>query len=231
MLERYTCGSPDSKDCDVMVVVESIPTIEETKKLIEQYKMEYQPLYDKPLDIHLITIEDGIVTDCSHGTIDEINNMLIDTYHLHKQEFELLVTRRVPRDFKLKFARALRGILSFYSKVPHLRPIIKPALKGTIGDRLNAIKYLDLKKEFPNGRNMDTKDVYKVIAFQIAQTLALSYGVELYTKQDVSEEFPLLESYMKRSFFELSSLQRHLYYLNEDITLTDEILSYIESKR
>ena len=57
MLERYTYGSADSKDYDVMVVVESIPTIEEAKKLIEQYKVEYQPLYDKPLDIHLM-VED-----------------------------------------------------------------------------------------------------------------------------------------------------------------------------
>lgn len=231
MLERYTYGSPDSKDCDVMIVVESIPSIEESKKIIEQYKIEYQPLYDKQLDLHLITIEDGIVTGCSHGTIDEINNMLIDTYKYHKQDFELLVTKRVKRDFKLKLARALRGILSFYSRVPHLRPIIKPALKGTIKDRLDAIKYIDLKKETPAGRNMSIKDVHKVIAFQIAQTLALSYDFELYTKQDVSEEFPLLQPYMQRSYYELSSLQKHLYYLNEDITLTDEILSYIEPKR
>lgn len=161
----------------------SIPNISECKILIEKYKNELQPFYDKKLDVHLSTIHDNIISDCSHGTIDEINNSIYETYHLHEQTSELIIDRLVNRDYRLKLARTLRTILTYYSRSCH-RTIFKNALRGNIHDRLEALKILDITKTFPISKNRNIDDIYKSISFQTAQLLGLEQGIEIYTKSD-----------------------------------------------
>lgn len=224
-------GSENSRDIDIMVVVEKIGNVEEAKKTIESYSAILTPLFDKPLDVHLITVENGVVIDCSHGSIDEINNSLYDTYNLHNQSCEAVITRKVDRNVILKYTRAIRSILTFYSRVPELRPIIKPALKGTLKNRIDALKHIDVNIYSPLGRNKEIDDIYKVIAFQISQALGLFESKEIYTKTDAYALYPELKPYLCRDYTSLNDLQLYIKKLIDTPNLNNEELSFIEQNR
>lgn len=119
ILAKYIHDSADSTDVDVHYVVDELPCLSECKEFCNTNK-----------DIenrNLIVINDGVVTACYKGSIDEVNNGLIDTYNLHNQEYPLLVTKRITRNNYIKYIRGIRGILSHISRSQY-RPIVKPAL-------------------------------------------------------------------------------------------------------
>lgn len=76
-LYRYIHGSEDSTDVDVVYVVDEIPSLSEAKAFCSPD--------DKKENRNLIVVKDGIVTDCYKGTVDEINNSLLNTYYKHEQ--------------------------------------------------------------------------------------------------------------------------------------------------
>jgi hypothetical protein len=156
-------------------------------------------------------IEDGVVTDCFIGVVDEVNNGLYLTYNLHEQSYPLLVTRLVERDVMLKQLRVTRGILSLLSRT-YYRTEIKEALRTGWSSRLNCLSSFDLNTiDFTNlGKAYNGRDILKVIAFQIGQGLGLLDGVELYTKSAVSEHYPLLSDYLYRKSVSQVDLQNML---------------------
>ena len=109
MMIRYIHGSEDSLDLDVFYVFDFLPDINECKRFCSEDDIENR---------NIIIVKDGIVTDCFIGTVDEINNGLIDTYSLHKQDYPLIVEKRLERDIIMKSIRAVRGILSLISRNP-----------------------------------------------------------------------------------------------------------------
>lgn len=38
------------------------------------------------MNCNLVVVNDGILVDCFKGTVDELNNAILYTYGLHKQE-------------------------------------------------------------------------------------------------------------------------------------------------
>lgn len=202
IIAKYIHGSENSLDTDVMYVVDELPSLQECKVFCS----------DKDENRNLIVIEDGIVTKCYKGTPDECNNSLFATYKLHQQSDELLVTRTVDRDKRLKTIRALRGILSHLSRTSY-RPQIKEALRSEDWDfRVDVLKEIDLSTiDFDNiQNNMSGADIKKLIAFQIAQTLALWDGIELYTKNDVCEKYPQLSKFINREDEDINELQSYV---------------------
>lgn len=189
-IARYIHGSEDSLDIDTFYVVSHQPSFSEAKAFCDGIADE---------NANVITISDGIVTDCYKGTPDEVNNSLIDTYNLHQQDYPLLVERRVERDVFLKYIRAVRGVLSYLSRTKY-RSIIKPALRGTWKERLEALSSLNLcEVDFENlGKNFNGADIKKVIAFQIGQSLGLHEGNEYYTKKSIGERYEGLYPYLYR---------------------------------
>ena len=190
IIAKYIYGSKDSLDIDSLYVVDKLPdTIAECKDFCLIHKGENE-------NPNLATIENGIINKCFKGTIDELNNAVHHTYKLHNQDYPLLIERTVSRDIYLKVIRAIRVILSHFSK-SILRKEIKLALKGNIDDRMNALKSIS---ELNNNEidfdtlnpNMSGRDVKKLVAFQIGQTTALLKGEELFTKKEVSEYYPVL---------------------------------------
>lgn len=187
---KYIHGSEDSTDLDVYYVFKELPSFDECRKFCSADPAENR---------NIIVINNGIVTDCFIGTCDEINNGLIDTYNLHKQEYPLLVTKRVERDKEMKYIRATRGILSILSKT-HYRPEIKNALNSNWNERLKTLKSLDLTTiDFDNlGKRMNGPDMLKVIAFQLGQSLGLLENCELYTKSSVANYYKDLRPFLYR---------------------------------
>lgn len=201
IIAKYIHGSENSIDTDVMYVVDELPSLQECKVFCS----------DKDENRNLIVIEDGIVTKCYKGTPDECNNSLFATYKLHQQSDELLVTRTVDRDKRLKTIRALRGILSHLSRTSY-RPQIKEALRSEDWDfRVDVLRSIDLTTiDFDYiQNNMSGADIKKLIAFQIVQTAALWNGVEIYTKNEACSYLNGfdLSNFIKREDADISVLQ------------------------
>lgn len=195
ILGSYIYGSEDSTDVDIAYIVDELPSLQECKKFCSDDKNENR---------NLITINDGIITNCYKGTIDELNNAILDTYNLHKQNTELLINRNVDRDIPLKFIRSIRAMLSHLSRSQY-RKEIKLALRSNWYKRLEVLLNIDLVNiEFSNlNNNMLREDILKLFAFQIGQCLGLIYGkTELYTKNEIIEWTDNNISYCFREYLE-----------------------------
>ena len=198
---RYIHGSEDSLDVDVYYVFDEKPSFDECRRFCSEDPNENR---------NIIVIKDGVVVDCFIGTVDEINNGLIDTYPLHAQNDELLVNKRLERDITIKSIRAVRGILSILSRTQY-RSDIKYALTHGWQARLDCLLNIDFTTINYNelGKRMNGPDMLKVIAFQIGQTLGLFDGVELYTKSSVAKQYPELKSFLYREPSDLKVLNEY----------------------
>ena len=107
IIGNYIYGSEDSTDVDIAYIVDELPSLQECKKFCSADKNENR---------NLITINNGIITNCYKGTVDELNNAILDTYKLHEQNTELLINRKVGRDIPLKLIRAIRAMLSIQKR-------------------------------------------------------------------------------------------------------------------
>lgn len=200
---RYIHGSENSIDIDTVYVFNNIPLFIEAKRFCDNLKDE---------NANIICVRNGIVIYCYKGTVDEINNSLFSTYNLHKQDYPLIITNKVKRDKYLKLIRSTRSITSQLSRTD-IRPIVKKGLNGDWNDRRKAIVAVidKLRSNSINisfGKiNKDNKEIFKTIAFQIGQVLALFENEkELYTKNEVSFEYPLLRQYIERRPINISDL-------------------------
>ena len=186
---KYIHGSGDSIDTDVVYVVDTLPSLQECKKFCS----------DKEENRNLCVVKNGVVTECYKGTPDEVNNAVFLTYHLHEQQYPLLITRLVPRDVTAKCMRAVRIILSHLSRSQY-RTQVKAALIGDWFTRIKTLEDIDLTTiDFSTlNKNMTREDILKTIAFQIGQTYHLTNGLELYTKTDVAEASFILTQFLYR---------------------------------
>lgn len=201
-------GSRTSQDVDALVIVEKLGSIAENKQTVSDMESKLQIKYDRTLNLNLGTLENGSLKEVYKGTVDEVNNSIMDTYSLHKQECPLLITHRIHRDVDLKIIRCLRIILSFYSRTPH-RTQVKKALSGDVSLKHETLKAIDISTvlELGSGKHVDFYDYLKTLAFQLGQTRALIDGVELYTKEDIGVKYPQLRIFLQRTLSDLSVLE------------------------
>ena len=211
--EKYVFGSEDSLDIDTCYVVKKIP--QNCKEIVDSIKGE---------NANFIVIKNGEITACYKGTCDEMNNCIMDTYSLHKQESPLLITHRLKRDITLKDIRATRGLLSYLSRTIY-RPLVKHALRDGYGARLAALSKLKLNIiDFSIlNKKFDGRSALKVLAFQIGQAMGLHQGKELYTKKDIATAYPLLKKYLYRETLDPSDLQ---VMLNEYLSILKKGFNY-----
>lgn len=224
-------GSPSSADCDVMVFVDEMPTtIQSQRELIVECNNQLQQYFAKNVDCHLAKLsEDGTISAASDGTIDEVNNSIIDTFYFHTQYFPLFVESRIDRDVELKIKRCVRCILTFFSRTD-LRTNIKFALKdGRVSERLKICKDINFVKFTDFGsKNKDAAYIYKTIAFQLIQTILLIKGIEIYTKEDAVKYFPKLSNFINRiditthDLINMQSVYEEFIKLANNYTYTSE---------
>lgn len=185
---RYVHGSEDSLDLDVFYIVDKLPSFKECKEFCS----------DKEENRNIIAVENGVVVDCFKGTVDEINNGLIDTYKLHPQNESLVLTKTVERDVLLKMVRIVRCLISHCSRTQY-RTKVKGALKSSSwNERIRILKSIDFTKITDFGKSGSKEDIYKVFAFQLGQGLGLLEGLEFYTKSSVAKNYSQLTKYLYR---------------------------------
>lgn len=208
-MEYQLYGSKSSVDYDVMVFVDRVRSTEDSHRYIDKLNSELSKIYlDKVVHCNLAIVEKGVVKYCFKGTEDEVNNSLLFTYDNHVQVFENKILRKMDRDVRVKVFRTAHVILSFYSRTIY-RKEIKKALKGTVQDKLNILKKYDLLSLDIVGKKETLEDIYKVLAFQYGQTIALINGTELYTKEDISVYFPDLEPALSRKDYSIDVLKKY----------------------
>ena len=192
-------GSPSSIDRDILIFVDILPTLAASKTLAIQLAPTIQAHFKdaKPPNINFGILRDGIIVETLKGIPDETNNAILATYRFHIQPYPLTITHPLPRDVRAKYQRTARMILSLYSRTPH-REGVKQALRGDFEAKLTMLEQLDLSIPVDFGKNGLPHDVYKSIAFQLGQVLALAKGVELYTKEDLISHFPAFALALRR---------------------------------
>ena len=187
---NYIYGSSDSTDIDIAYIVDKLPSLNECKIFCSSDKNENR---------NLITIDDGIISNCYKGTKDELNNAIKNTYSLHHQNTPLLITKNVKRNIPLKIVRSIRSILSHLSRSQY-RLEVKLALRSDFDCRLNTLLNIDLTTiDFTTlNNNMSKEDILKLIAFQSGQCLGLINGDEYFTKKEISLAYPELSKFIFR---------------------------------
>lgn len=209
----YIFGSKSSIDYDVLLIVDELKTIDENHKLIKEWnkKLEKQfveaGLEHKKVNCNLGICNNGQIIAVFKGTYDEVNNSVYWTYSRHKQFFALNIRapyNRCNSDYfkHLKLKRCYRFLLSFYSRVPELREDIKLALKGDFIKRHEVLSKIRFSThiEFPKKKEK-IEDIYKVIAFQLAQTIGIFNGIEIYSKEGALSFFCEIENAILRKPF------------------------------
>jgi hypothetical protein len=141
----------------------------------------------KEVNVNICSLKDGVVHRVFKGTPDEVNNSCYSTYNYHNQRHITQIKRMVERDVELKILRTCRVILSFWSRSKY-RSQVKSALKGDIYEKIKVINEIN-----PIGielnKNISDGDYAKTMAFQLAQTILLIDGIEIYTKYEVEDYF------------------------------------------
>lgn len=197
-------GSATSQDYDIMVFVDTIPTVKEASILCEMYGNDIAVILkdanfpEKTVNANLAILKDGIITGVHKGTADEVNNSMLLTYDFHKQFFPNQIVRMVERDVDLKIIRCARIILSFISRTQY-REIVKKALQGDFNAKLEALEQIDFSKITDLGtKGPIREDVFKTIGFQLGQTLGLFIGSELYSKESICQTYCELKPFIMR---------------------------------
>jgi len=209
-------GSQSSEDYDVMIFVDKIPTVvEDAKKLCHKYnEILYMKFVDagmkiKKLNSNIAVVKDGIIVDIHKGTCDECTNSLFLTYDFHQQFYPNHITRMVERDIDMKIMRSARSILMILSRSKH-RAEVKLALRSNFIQKLKALENIDYSTltEEDIKDSVEFKDGLKQICFQITQSIGLMEGVELYTKEDISNRYPSLSDMLYRVSIDMNEIER-----------------------
>ena len=185
-------GSENSLDVDIFVIVDKPYTNQAAKELCEEY-------FPRNANLIMIDRKYGYCSWCYKGTKDECNNAILATFDLHEQTLlENPIRLKVIRNKDEKVLRTIRGILSYYSRTHH-RTLIKRALRtDDIDFKISVLKQIDYIS-IDNFVKNTKIEVYKFLAFQLGQTLALvENDVELFTKNKVIEYYPELKPYLMR---------------------------------
>lgn len=182
-------GSENSLDIDAYVIVPELLSFQESKKLCDSFK---------DINANLLHIKNGVVDWCYKGTVDECNNSILHTYHLHKQTHENPVKHKLERSYALKLARTVRGLLSYHSRTEKRHEVKKALTSSDLQQKIEVLKSIDLRN-VPDYEKNSLTEVYKFFAFQLGQTYALlKDNVELFTKNQVADYYPEMAPYLKR---------------------------------
>jgi hypothetical protein len=209
MKKYVTFGSPTSQDCDLMVFVDHLGSIQENKKTVLELQHELQYYFNKRVNVNIGVLSEGKLEQVFKGTLDEVNNSIFDTYKFHIQHIECPINERMNRDVNEKILRSVRIILSNISRTD-FRDKVKNALLLDFWDRVSCLEDINFD-DIKTHEKYDLKDVFKTLAFQMGQTQALINNIELYTKEGVIEHFPQLSPYIKRENcdgFELTKFKK-----------------------
>ncbi len=225
-------GSETSLDCDLLVLVKEKTKPHESSKLCAKFKEELTGKIEtkKELNVNLgILGAEGTMAWVYKGSPDETNNGIIDTYMHHEklQQHKCFIRERVKRDIGLKIIRALRIILSMFTRTDK-RVVVKKALDtNTVGCRLAVLREIKVEEiKFKNPSDT-LENIYKIVAFQIGQTLGLVLeSKEFYSKVAIAKQYPELSMFLAREkeAMEVGNLKLLTKYLGVFVETVDKYI-------
>lgn len=184
-----THGSEDSLDHDIYVILPEQVDNKVAKEICRSYRY---------YNANLLTISNGQVSWCYKGTVDECNNSLFNTYDLHEQTIENPVTSLLKRQYGLKMVRTIRGILSYFSRTEKRKEVKKALRSECMNFKIEVLESLNIS-ETTDYQKASVTEVYKFLAFQLGQTIALlKDNKELFTKSAVANYYPDLQNFLLR---------------------------------
>jgi hypothetical protein len=180
---RVQFGSEDSRDNDILYVLDQLPSADICKALCSHHSQENR---------NLAVLHDGCIQETYKGLPGETNNAVFYTAGLHLQNGENPVQRPVIRNVPLKLVRAVRIILSLLTRTS-LRSQVKASLQSnSVAERHALLATIDFSRhDLP-------AEALKAAAYQLAQTIALIDGHEYYTKSELIENCPDLADLIGR---------------------------------
>ncbi len=226
-------GSENSLDKDVFVICDKkmqavfpdvFDFIKNSKKNeLQKICKNIDSIFDVNSNLIILDEQNYCVKWSFKGVLDETNNALYNTFSLHEQFIEECPVKiLLPRNQGLKFLRTIRGILSYFSRTQY-REDVKSALHcSDVLYKISTLQSINLETISDFSKNHPT-EVFKFIAFQLAQTSSLLfYQKEIFTKNQAVEQFPHLEQYISRKPLEIKTL-------NDEIKkFCKEAIPYIE---
>ncbi|KAL0484183.1 hypothetical protein AKO1_004757 [Acrasis kona] len=191
-IASFKHGSQDSQDEDILYMCEP--------KYIELTSTKQFQINRGTEDRNVMCVEkdehtgDSYIKSCLVGSPDELNNGLLETFHLHKQCHPIPITTNVKRNVVLKCCTTLTGILVKIRRTMHRDKVVR-ALKSfdfdTRRKTLSEIDFLSLKDDI-------TINDLKFFAFRLGQANALVKGVEVFTKDATAQTYPELQPLLYR---------------------------------
>ena len=197
ILARYIHGSEDSIDCDVIYMVDEVPSQKDAKAFCCEDPTENR---------NVAVVRNGRISWCYKGFTDEVNNSLLATYVLHRQNDRLLVTERMERDLLLKLLAVLRKLL-MELRHASIRHEARKALKAGYSERVRLLEQTvlpELEWIIPETERLER---VKTMAFQLGQALSLHERMELYTKSALAKYDASLKPYLYREPCSLAYLE------------------------
>jgi hypothetical protein len=178
----FTHGSQNSVDKDVVYIFKDVPTQIDCLNFCKEKKE----------DVNVVCVKNNFIVFSFKGLKDETNNALLSTINLHKQEFEFPNLNKMTRIVPLKVSSTILAILVTIRR-KECRDIVVESLKSfDLNERIKTLQGIDFSKLTLS------KDEIKLIAFRLGQTLKLVHGKEVYTKDDLENEYPELSKHLQR---------------------------------
>jgi hypothetical protein len=194
-------GSETSTDCDIMVFVDTIPEKpHECGHLAHDIQSKLSIDTPKKLNVNLAILCDGVIVKVYKGTPDETNNSIFDTYkyHILLQKYPLLIERPVERDINIKIVRSIRVILSMITRTNKRKEMKSSLSKDHLRSRVETLRTVKFEEIIFEKISDTMENIWKTIAFQIGQSMALIEGIEIFDKVAILEKYPTLAKFLRR---------------------------------
>jgi len=203
-------GSHDGNDLDILVRVSKKITLlryDQVDRICALYSNKLSESFiGHNIDVNLVYLENDIIIWTAHGTVWETTNALFSQYQSHKQYHPCFVKAAViptQTEINTKIHRAVRNVLSMYTRSVEHREIVKRAMchKSTLGYRLNTINTIISSQNTwaDNRTNIVKINIQlKRACYQALQALCVMKSTELYSKSDLSSYCPDVRVFLYR---------------------------------
>lgn len=183
-------GSYDSTGKDICILTSDSLTENEVNSLCSEIK---------GMKSIAVSVKNGVVSWCSRGLKDEINNAILSTYHLHRQKYPCPITKYLERNSfdKIFYVASYFNFFILNPNIDLNTVNLKPPKDiDLILTSFLSGKILENNKLIENTAFLDN---CKFIAFQLIQLHALLYEkIEIFTKSDAIKYEPNLRDYISR---------------------------------
>lgn len=195
----YFFGSPNSVDIDVMIDHPMARNFHGDKQIVAELKATYPAI--ETWDINLVRIANDKIVYAQKGLVDCCHNSLYGTAGFHNQNFEIPLKTPVKRNLPLAVADCVVTLLMATKKKPHkefYKNQVSPALKSPEwATRTSVLAAVDFDIPLIDVVSENSKYL-KSLAFDLGQTISLLNGIEIYTKQEIIDNHPILADLINR---------------------------------